>query len=73
MYKLVFWRYRKRIVEEFDTRAEANKQFNFVGEHEIGFAECILDQDDKIIRDGKQGVFGIKKEKRMGNVYNFSQ
>lgn len=69
MFKIVFWRYGHRMVEEFETRAEANKQFNFIGEYELGFSECILDQDNRIIRDGKERVLGIKKEKRTGTVY----
>jgi hypothetical protein len=71
MYKVVLWRYGTRIIEEYKTRAEANREFNFTSEYEIGFPECILDQNNMIIRDGKQGVLGIKKEKRMGTVYQF--
>jgi hypothetical protein len=71
MYKLILWRYGTRIIEEYETRAEANKQFNLTGEYELGFSECILDHNNRIIRDGKQNVLGIKKEKRMGKVYQF--
>lgn len=71
MYKVVFWRYGKREIEEFTTRAETNKEFNFIGEYEIGFSDCILDDQNRIIRDGKKGVFGIRKENRIGKEYLF--
>jgi hypothetical protein len=38
MFKVVFWRYGKRMIEEYKTRAEANKEFNFISEYEIGFS-----------------------------------
>jgi hypothetical protein len=71
MFKVVFWRHGKRIVEEYGDIAEAHRQFNFIGEYELGFSECILDQNDKIIRDGKNGVIGIRQENRVGKIYNF--
>jgi hypothetical protein len=32
----------------------------------------LLDNQNRIIRDGKEGVFGIKKEKRMGKEYLYN-
>lgn len=69
LYKVVYWRYGKREIEECETLSEANRQFNYIGEYEIGFAECILDENNIILRDGKEYVIGIKKEKRKGTKY----
>lgn len=72
MYKLIFWRYGKREVEEIKTLAEANRQFNYIGEFDIGFSDCIVDENNIIVRDGKKGVFGIKKENRKGTEFIFN-
>lgn len=70
MYKVIYWRFGRRYMTEYSTRSEANKQFNLITEHEIGFPECILDENDVILRDGKKNVIGLRENKK-GNVYNF--
>jgi hypothetical protein len=72
LYKVVFWRHGQQMIEEYETRADANRGFNFISEYEVGFSDCILDQDNKIIRDGMKGVIGIKKENRIGRDYIFN-
>lgn len=50
MYKVVYWRHGKKIEEEHNTIQEAHRNFNFISDYEIGFPECILDEQNKIVR-----------------------
>lgn len=59
MFKIVYWRYGKRIEEEHSTLQEAHRRFNNISDYELGFPECILDENNKIIRTNRL-IDGVK-------------
>ncbi|MFC8686019.1 hypothetical protein [Brevibacillus porteri] len=58
MYKAVVWRYGYRSVTEFDSY-ESAKLFEEYADNM--FVECILDENDYILKDNKKLVIGIKQ------------
>lgn len=72
MYKVVYYRYGKRKIEEYPTLEEAHRQFNFIGYFGNGFSEYILDENNIIVRDGKIGVTHRKSESKVGLKYEYA-
>ena len=71
VYTIVFDRYGKVEFEEVETRAEANRQFNFISEYGIGFPEFILDENNVIIRDGVQNnIICVRMPSQIGKKYD---
>lgn len=70
MFKVVFFRYGKRCITENETIDQAHKEFNSIREFEVGFPDCILDENNIIVRDGKEFVMGIEKTNRVGLKYD---
>jgi hypothetical protein len=70
MYKVIYWRYRVRYIDECSELSEAEDIFNSIDDSESGFSECILDENDIIINDGFVNVLGLNKN-RIGEKYIF--
>ncbi len=70
MFKVVYFRYGKRYISEKETIQAANEEFELIREYEVGFPDCILDQNNVIVRDGKEFVMGIEKINRVGLKYD---
>jgi hypothetical protein len=70
MYRVVYWRLGVRHTESFDTLEDAKREFELISNFGYGFPECIMDENDVIVVDGKKGVIGINHKSRIGEVYD---
>lgn len=68
MFKLFYHRYGKINLSECQTREEAYREANYITDYEVGFVDCITDENNVIIYDGLQNVIGVTSN-RKGEVY----
>lgn len=71
MFKAVVWRYGVRYIEEFETKDEATNFGEYGSDEGWHFFECVLDENDIVIYDGKPDVIGTRYESEVGEKYKF--
>jgi len=71
MYKTVTWVYGSRVVNEFEDKESAMDFGEWGSDYGEHFFECVLDENDIIIYDGKESVIGIDDDSRVGGKYIF--
>lgn len=71
MYKLVFHRYGKANIYEYDTLEEALSFKEYAEDEGEGFVEYVLDTEDRIMEHGFEHVIGVKlEESPIGKKYD---
>lgn len=69
-WKTVCWRYGQRTVTEHTDKDEAYREGKIGADLGNHFFECLLDENDVIVYDGRKSVIGMKGD-RKGQVYNW--
>jgi hypothetical protein len=72
MYKLVYWRYGSRKIEEFETFKDAKEESKCITDYGEGFVEGILDENNIILIDEKDNLLVKFDNSRVGQEYIFN-